>query len=77
MSDFVDHRQLLERYLDAHQRHVADIGRYVKMGRGTGLDALVPITPEAVERWKELARLEEEALKEWHEALARSVGERP
>jgi hypothetical protein len=66
-------RELLERYLDAQQRHMEDIGRYIKMGRGRGLDALAPITPEVVKRWKDLELLEREALDAWHEALEGSA----
>ena len=71
----VNEHELLERYLDAHQRHMDDVSRYIKMGRGVGLGALLQITAEVVERWKELAREEEEALRRWHEVLSRYTSE--
>lgn len=77
MNELVNNRELLERYLDAQQRHMDDIGRYVLIGRGRGLDALLPITPEVVERWKTLEGLEQQALNAWHEALERSANQQP
>ena len=67
----ISDRELLERYLDAHQRHIEDVSHYVQMGRGSGLEPLRPITREVVQRWQDRAREEEEALRAWHDALSR------